>query len=215
MAFPSLHRYPGDVPAVRQEGHAFDDIGAAEDVPFERGEDRARRLYTVPLQVVSVSTKALTQAQFDSFSRWYEDDLRAGSQRFDLLVAGQGGTAPAWWAAQLVGRARYRATSGRYVVTAQLLLVDGPYDTRTAPGMHGLMSQLAQHRALMAADVLLRGLMAQAVAHPGRLAAPALAGLMEQHAEHPGELGAPGSLRITDDGTERETDDGTAREIDA
>jgi hypothetical protein len=194
--FPSLHRYPGEIPNWWAEGHAFEDLGVADPVPFERGEDRQRRRFTWAPQIVAVSTR-FTQAEFDRFDEWYEQDLQAGAQRFDARVAAQGGDAVAWWAAQFVGPYTVTAQRARYLVQAQLLLLDGPYDERTAPSLQGLSEQVTLHPGRFLVDALLRGLASQVTAHPGRLSAGfTLRGLSEQVTEHPGLLaGGASSLR--------------------
>jgi hypothetical protein len=183
MTFPSVHRWPSELPALLLAGHVFSDVGVAEEAEFEQGEARARQIYTFNPQLVSVSTR-LTQTQFDRFVAWFEDEIVAGAERFDVFVAEQGGGSDgAWWEAQFVGPPRMEAKSGRWIVSAELLLLDGPYATRTAPSLRGLATQTTQLIAQPVIDTGLRGLAVQSTELLGTLAAPSLRGLAEQTTE--------------------------------
>jgi hypothetical protein len=209
MYFPSDHRYPGELPHWGASGHSFEDVGVAEEVAFERGEDRARQKYTWAPQITSVST-LLNQAQFNRFSTFYEDELRAGTSRFDTLVAAQGedvaaGTyQSAWWSAQFIApyTAEGIATSRgiHYRITAQLLLLDGPYATRTATTLRGVTRSLSQHTGQIASESVLRGLAVQTSEHPGRIAQPTMRGTAEQITEHPGEITGSEDGLVTESG---------------
>jgi hypothetical protein len=210
MTFPSLHRWPGELPGLLVEGHAFADQGITDEpVAFERGEDRQRVIYTFNPQLVSVATR-LTQTQFDRFVDFYEDELHAGAQQFDVLVAEQGGGADgAWWQAQFVGPPRFDAQRGRWMVSAELLLRDGPYDSRTAPSLRGLATQVTQLIAQPAMDSVLRGLATQTTVLHGRPTLPALRGLATQTTELTGFLGDEDAL-LTEGGSAYETEGGDA-----
>lgn len=166
MYFPSNEAYPSDLPAWLIAGHAFDSVGIAEETPMERGEDLARQLYTWAPTLVSVAT-FLEQSQFDRFSEWFERDLRAGTRRFDVRVAAQGGEGLAWWTAQFVAPYRWEAVlmpreaqtlENRYRVSAQLLLLDGPHATRISPSLRGIGRVETTLLARAPAAFTLRGL---------------------------------------------------------
>jgi hypothetical protein len=203
MTFPSLYRWPGELPALRLAGHAFSDVGVADEAEFEQGEARARQIYTFNPQLVAVSTR-LTQTQFDRFVGWFEDELVAGAERFDVFVAEQGGGSDgAWWEAQFVGPPRMEAKSARWLVSAELLLLDGPYASRTAPSLRGLATQLTQLIAQPVIDGTLRGLATQATVLLGTLSTPALRGLAVQATE---------LLAVSDDGFVTELGDALSSE---
>lgn len=190
-AFPSNHRYPGGLPPFLRNGHNFAHVGVAEDIAFERGEDRSREMYTFNPQMVTVSTE-LNQAEFDTFSAWYEDELKAGTCRFDVQVAEQGGIGLAWWAAQFVGTYRWNYLSGDYYeVSAELLLLDGPYATRTAPTLRGTMSLATRLVAAMVVDTVLRGSMRLTTTLQARPATPTLRGAAILTTTLQGYLGEP------------------------
>jgi len=135
MTFPSDHSYPSELRTFQLLGYSFADQGVTEDIAFEQGEDRAQPIYSFNTQLVAVSTM-MNQGQFDRFVEWYEDDLQAGAARFDARLTAQGGLGMAWWEAQFVGVWRAEASGrGHFEVTAELLLLDGPYATRTAPSL--------------------------------------------------------------------------------
>jgi len=154
--FPSLHRYPPQLPAFEVAGHTFEDVGVSEDFAFERGEDRARQIYTFNPQVVSVSVE-FSDAEFSDFSTWYEGEILAGGARFDVEVASQAGTGVAWWTAQFVGPYKWEAFGWYFVLSAQLLLLDGPHDTRTAPGLMGRTSSSFSLRGSLPSGWVLEG----------------------------------------------------------
>jgi hypothetical protein len=133
MAFPSQHVYPAGLPSWLRAGHAL----AAEErvavTPYEQGEDRQREINSFSSFLVSVST-VLRQAQFDRFLDWYEINLRAGVELFDTEVGGLNGKLTQWWQAQFVGPYRLEGLGvGVYRVTAELFLLDGPYDADNLP----------------------------------------------------------------------------------
>lgn len=134
--FPNPHAWPAALPAFLLAGHALAHVGVGEQVDYEQGESRERRTDEWAPRIASVSAR-MTQAQFDLFDGWFETDLQAGTRRFDARVADPG-SAPAyaaWWAAQFIGPYRVSAASARYTVSAELLLLDGPYAVRVAPGL--------------------------------------------------------------------------------
>lgn len=213
MTFPNDHRYPGELPTFKAAGHAFSDQGVAEDIAFEQGEDRSRQVYSFNAQLVSVSTR-LTQVQFDRFSEWYEDDLRAGTLRFDAQVAQQGGSPgafTAWWEAQFVGPYRFQARSGRFEVTAELLLLDGPHATRTAPSLRA--STPAYHRvvAMPVVDTVLRASTPVAASVEAIVPPPVLYANTPINAEVIAILPDDDAARLLEDGAARTTEGGDAR----
>ena len=211
MAFPSDHRYPGGLPAFFAAGHDFQHTGVAEDIAFERGEDRGRQIYTFNPQLVSVSTW-LDQTQFDTLSSWYENDLLAGANRFDVQVAEQGGESVAWWASQFVGPFRWQIseTGDRYEVTAELLLIDGPYATRTDPGLRGSMTMTSRLSARLVSDQL-RGSMTMASTLTARFTPEPLRGSMTMASTLTAYLGVNNNDRLLEDGQQRIAESGEAR----
>lgn len=152
MAFPSDHAYPRDLPAWRLRGHELQAGERVDITQFDQGEDRHREIRTFTPWLAAVST-LLRQSQFDRLCEWHEVDLQAGTQRFDTRVANLQGRYTQWWQAQFVGpfRAVARARDQRYAgvghlweVSAELILLDGPYaadtgspggDVRVPPGI--------------------------------------------------------------------------------
>jgi hypothetical protein len=143
MAFPSDHAYPAELPCWLLAGH---ELTAGERIAitaYDQGEDRHREIRTFTPYLATVST-FLTQAQFDRFDEWYESDIQAGSLRFDTKVMSLEGFPGQWWQAQFLGPYRYEGQHlDRFIVSADLILLDGPYNTegspggRTAPSMYG------------------------------------------------------------------------------
>ena len=70
---------------------AAQEADMGETCEFEAGEDRRSPISTTVPSSVEVRWH-MTQAQFDLFDAWFEDDLFAGSLTFDLPVPIQGGT---------------------------------------------------------------------------------------------------------------------------
>lgn len=151
MAFPNDHAYPQDLPLWRLDGHQLTAGDRIQATPYEQGEDRHREIRTFTPWLASVSTVLETQAQLDRLEEWYETDIQGGSLPFDTQVAGLNGLLTQWWAARFVGPYRFEAYGiGIYTVTAELILLDGPYDAdnlppgydpgdppRIAPSLHG------------------------------------------------------------------------------
>jgi hypothetical protein len=137
MPFPSPHRYPPACPALLLEQHELAAGERVEAAQYEQGEDRHREIRTFTPWLASVAAR-MTQAEFDRFAQWFDDDLQAGAQRFDIQVHSLVGAGGQWWQAQFVGPYRFDARSGpRYLVNAELILLDGPYDTRPDVGLYG------------------------------------------------------------------------------
>lgn len=133
MAFPSDHAFPNDLPVWRQSGYVTRAGERVEATAFEQGEDREREIRTFTPMMVSASL-LLTQAQFNRFEAWVDDDLQAGSQRFDGRFASVSGRGLQWWQAMFVGPHRWTAMGrGFFVVTAEMILLDGPYDEENLP----------------------------------------------------------------------------------
>lgn len=132
---------PRAIPVPRRRPHAFSPLDASETKPRDQGEQRRMPLYATVPQLLEAEW-FLTQAQFDLFADFYEDDLAAGAERFDLRVAQQGtsglqhGARLTYWTAQFIEPYRV-VTRGRshYVVSATLLLLGSPFDIRVAPGI--------------------------------------------------------------------------------
>lgn len=209
-AFPSDHRYPGELPPFFATGHSFEHIGVAEDVAFERGEDRSRQIYTFNPQLVNITTE-LTQAQFDVFDAWFENDLCAGACRFDVLVASQGGTGVSWWTSQFVETYKWEAFGWYYAVTARLLLLDGPYASRVDPTLRGAMTLSTGLAALSASGSVLRGLMDLTTTLSAQPVLPTLRGRVDLTTTTlSGFLGNSNDRRV-EDGQGRTTEHGEAR----
>lgn len=128
MTAPSM---PESLGAWLLAGHAFDAYPLTEDVQWERGEDRPRQLYRSAPQIASVSA-LWTQAQYDAWVDFYEDDLEAGALSFYANVKSQTGDDLAEWLVQIVTppleSTQNRGPGGdnRYRVSMQLLMLEGP-----------------------------------------------------------------------------------------
>lgn len=176
-------RLPGALGAWLLEGHAFDAVPLTEDVRWERGEDRIRQLYRTIPQIASVSA-LWTQAQYDRWVVFWEDETEAGTRSFDCQVKSQTGDALAWWTVQAVAPPqentlqRGRPGLNRYRVSMQLLLLDGPADSRTAPTLRGSAETTTRLTALLGNDVALRGLAASTTLLKARATQPTIAGAM-------------------------------------
>jgi hypothetical protein len=215
VTFPNDHAWPVELPMLL-DGHAFADEGIAEDVPFEQGEDRSRQRWTFNPQLVTVSTR-FTQAEFDRFVEWFETDLQAGSLRFDARVAAQGGVTGqevAWWEAQWVkGDEPYRAqhVRARWLVSGELLLLDGPYATRTAPSLRARLYAHAKLFARPTVDTVLRARLYATFETRGRFIAPPLRARLEASTEITGYFGEGTQGRVTEFGEQRLTEGGDTR----
>jgi hypothetical protein len=160
MAFPSDHAYPAELPCWLLEGH---ELTAGERIavtPYDQGEDRHREIRTFTPYLATVST-FLTQAQFDRFDEWFEADIKAGAERFDTKVMSLEGLPGQWWQAQFLGPYRYEAQHlDRFIVSADLILLDGPYNSegspggRTAPSLSGRSIGDSEARATFAAGTM-------------------------------------------------------------
>lgn len=137
MAFPNLHAFPSDLPLWLLDGHQLRAGERVVPVPFEQGEDRHREIRTVSPWLATVGTKWLTQAQFDRFAAWFADELEAGVRRFDCPVHSLAGAGVQWWEAQFLGPYRWEARRARLRITADLMLLDGPYAGGFGPGTPG------------------------------------------------------------------------------
>lgn len=135
MAFPSDHVFPG--PCWLLAGH---ELTAGERIavtPFDQGEDRQREIRTFTPYLASVSA-FMTQEEFDLFDEWYEVNIRGGVDLFDTKVMSLVGAGEQWWQARFVGPYRYEGQyRDRFIVTAELILLDGPYDAGYDPGTTG------------------------------------------------------------------------------
>jgi hypothetical protein len=201
MTFPNDHAWPGELPPLRLAGHVLADVGVGgEPVAFERGEDRQRTRYTVNPRLATVST-LLTQAQYDRFVDFVENELWAAARRFDVRVATEGGVRAglSWWSAQFVGPPREvpRGSIGRGVrweVFAELLLLDGPYATRTAPSLRGQALLTTALVAQPVVDSMLRGRATLTTTLHGRPTVPPLYGQATLTTSLTGYLGSEGLL---------------------
>jgi hypothetical protein len=210
MPFPSPHRYPAECPALLLEQH---ELGAGERVEvtqYEQGEDRHREIRTFTPWLASVAAR-MTQAEFDRFAEWFDGDLQAGAQRFDVRVHSLVGAGGQWWQAQFVGPYRFEARSGpRYQVNAELILLDGPYDTRPEVGLSG--RAYGEGSATLAAPSAV--LMGWAVGEgDAALAAPAvgLYGRAEGEGDATGFMGVTGFLLLADGSSNFLLADGVSR----
>jgi hypothetical protein len=108
---------PATLPRPLADGHQYRPVDPALTVPKDQGELRRLPRYTaVPRQLALVWR--FTQAEFDTFWDWYEDDVDAGARRFDVFVGRQGGgaidgTAPGTWhTAQFVQPPQHEPLAG-------------------------------------------------------------------------------------------------------
>lgn len=143
--FPSDNTYPAVLPNWLLDGHELTAGERVAPTQYEQGEDRQREIRTFTPYLVSVST-FLEQEEFDRFSEWYENDIQGGTLLFDTQVASFDGIGKQWWQARFLGS--YRAEPqhlDRFIVSAELILLDGPYDVedeygdavRVVPGIAG------------------------------------------------------------------------------
>jgi hypothetical protein len=133
MAFPNDHAYPLELPLWKVDGHRLRAGERIQATQYEQGEDRHREIRTFTPMLASVST-VLRQAEWDRLIEWHEADIQGGVLPFDTQVAGLNGTPHQWWAAMFVGPIRTEAYGlGIYTVTAELVLLEGPYDDENLP----------------------------------------------------------------------------------
>jgi hypothetical protein len=215
MTFPLDHAWPPDLPTFRADGHAFSDTGVAgKPFAFERGEDRQRTSYTVNPQLVSVSAR-YTQAQYDRYEAFCEDELPAAAGRFDVRVAQQGAVGVAWWSAQFVGTPRETALKGgRWLVEAELLLTDGPHATRTAPGLRAALVTTTALRSVAEVDPNMRDTVGLDTALSGYFTAQIVHALLALDTELTGHFDSAAE-RVLESGAARVTEGGVARVLES
>lgn len=131
---------PPGLPRPLAQPHAFEPVDTCDTVPKDQGELRRLPRYGSAPELLALAWR-FTQAEFDTFWDWYEDDLLAGARRFDVFVAAQGGTggtgiAPGTWrTAQFAEVPQHEALrGGRYSVQARVRCIGAAFDERTAPG---------------------------------------------------------------------------------
>lgn len=88
MAIPM----PASMPCTLIEGHVQQEADIAETCEFEAGEARRAPIFTTVPNLVQVAWRFESQAAFDDYVDWFEDDLQAGALPFELPIAEQGGT---------------------------------------------------------------------------------------------------------------------------
>lgn len=213
-AFPSYHAYPAHLPRWMVPDHVFTDVGTTEETEYEQGEARARALYTFAPQIATVYAE-LDQDDFDDFWDWYEGEMRAGGVRFDTQLANQGGTSVSWWTAQFIDGYRWSyLPGGDYAVSADLLLVDGPYASRTAPGLEGQSTIVTVLEAAHATDGLLRGNSTIETTLQGSLPIPPMYGISTIDTMLTGDFGEVIGGRLLENGPQRTTEGGDQRVLE-
>lgn len=156
--------YPKSLPLWLAEGHEFENTPLTDDVRWEQGEDRDRQIYTWAPQIASVAA-LYTQAQYDRWIEFYEDELKAGTKKFATQVAHQSGGIVEWWVVQIVAPPREEtlnrstAASGNlYRVSMQLLMLDGPFADHQPSTLRGRLSMKLSLKAVSnVGDGVLRG----------------------------------------------------------
>ena len=99
------HRVPAGLPAPRVAPHEAQREDAALTLPFEHGDLRRRPIWRSVPQNFTVEY-LFTQAQFDTWHDWYENQLLAGAMAFYAPLAAQGADGVvrnfglAWWEAR-------------------------------------------------------------------------------------------------------------------
>jgi hypothetical protein len=135
---PSLIVVPAALPLLRVSPHAFSPQPTVRERPRDQGESRTRpRFRGAPPQVLT-GEWMLTQEEFDVFYAWHEDDLRAGTEPFDIQVEAQGGGPVGgltWWTVRLRQTAWETLGLMYWRVFVELLLVDEIGEFRVAPGL--------------------------------------------------------------------------------
>lgn len=137
MGYPSDHAWPSDLPLWTIEGHELAALERVAAVPFEQGEDRHRDQFTFTAWRATVSSPLWTQAQYDRFDAWFESALQAGAELFDVPVHSLDGAGVQWWQARFLAPPRVQPRRARVRISAELLLLDGPYAGGTGPGTEG------------------------------------------------------------------------------
>jgi hypothetical protein len=123
-------RYPATLPVFLAAGHARQMGDSLDRVPMEVGPPRNYRILTGAPEFVVVGT-LLSQAQFDVFYDFVENDITQGQDLFNTRVrGGDFNTGLDWWEARFAEPYKWGArTRGFYAVSARLRLVNGPYAT--------------------------------------------------------------------------------------
>ena len=132
----SLHVVPALLPGLKADPHSFVPLPLAAGRARDQGESRLRpRRRAAPPQRLR-GEWLLTQPQFDAFFAWYETELYAGTEPFDVLVQAQGGALGSWWTARFTAPYQAQVQSGlRWAVSVELLLIDELGQFRVAPGL--------------------------------------------------------------------------------
>jgi hypothetical protein len=217
MSFPLYQAWPSELPLFRLDGHSFEDVGVAADgFAFERGEDRQRSRYTINARIVTVSS-VFTLPEYDRFVDFCEGELVAAAGRFDVRVADEmDRLGAAWWSAQFVGPPRETPLNGGklWLIEAELLLTDGPYATRTAPGLMAELVTTTALRGVAEADPNMRDTVGVDTALSARFTDQIVHALLALDTELTATFGESPAARVLESGAARVTEGGVPRVLE-
>lgn len=121
MTLPTITA-PEGAPVFLAEGHEIEEDSVFAQVAYTTGHSRARRVWTVPERVVTVSW-LLEPDVLAAVDDWYETTLRVGSRQFAARVRNQGASAALlWWTARWITYQVEMMNLGRGRVSGTLLL---------------------------------------------------------------------------------------------
>lgn len=141
MTLPTITA-PDGLPDFLADSHGIEEDSVYAQVPFTTGHSRARRLWTVPERVVSVSW-LLDADKLALVDDWHNNILLAGARQFAARVRNQGaGATVLWWAArwidfqiQMLGKMRRNGALVEFGrVSGRLLLTGEGSETRPDTG---------------------------------------------------------------------------------
>jgi hypothetical protein len=206
MTLPTITA-PEGTPVFLAEGHSIEEDSVYAQVPYTTGHSRARRVWTVPERVVSVSW-LLDADLLAAVDAWYEDALLAGTREFAARVRNQGaGAALLWWTARWINFETEMLHLGRGRVSGSLLLTGEGSETGPETGamaMEVLIDLVDVRSAVSVPKVLAMEVLIDLI-QPAVLRMEVLIDLLNNYEVVNG--------RVTQDDVQRETQDGIPRVI--
>lgn len=132
---PSIRVVPASLPPLLATPHVFTPKPMGLERERDQGERRVRPTYRSPPPQVFQGQWYLDQDQFDAWYAFYEEQLRAGAEDFDVQVAEQGGESVSWWTARCISTSCGFDEGLYWSVSVELVLQDEIGPVRTPPGI--------------------------------------------------------------------------------